>query len=32
MPEYEDILKDIEKTLGIVPGFMKPLPDDVLIQ
>ena len=23
MPEYEDTLKDIEKTLGIVPGFMK---------
>ena len=31
MPEYEDTLKDIEKTLGIIPGFMKALPNDVLI-
>jgi AhpD family alkylhydroperoxidase len=31
MSEYEDILKDIEKTLGTVPGFMKALPNDVLI-
>jgi len=31
MGEYEDTLKDIEKTLGIVPGFMKALPKDVLI-
>jgi AhpD family alkylhydroperoxidase len=29
--EYEDTLKDIEETLGIVPGFMKTLPKDVLI-
>jgi AhpD family alkylhydroperoxidase len=29
--EYEDTLKDIEETLGIVPGFMKALPKDVLI-
>jgi AhpD family alkylhydroperoxidase len=29
--EYEDALKDIEKSLGIVPGFMKALPQDVLI-
>jgi hypothetical protein len=29
--EYEDTLKDIEKTVGIVPGFMKALPKDVLI-
>jgi len=31
MGEYEDTLKDIERTLGIVPGFMKALPKDVLI-
>lgn len=32
MTEYEDTLGDIEKTLGIVPGFMRALPDNVLIQ
>jgi hypothetical protein len=32
MEKYEDTIKDIEKTLGIVPGFMKGLPKDVLIQ
>lgn len=32
MGVYENILKDIEKTLGVVPGFMKALPKDVLIQ
>jgi len=31
MGEYEDALKDIERTLGIVPGFMKALPKDVLV-
>ena len=31
MGEYEDILKDIEKSFGFVPGFMKGLPQDVLI-
>lgn len=31
MGEYENTLKDIEKSLGIVPGFMKALPQDVLI-
>jgi AhpD family alkylhydroperoxidase len=31
MGEYEDTLNDIEKSLGIVPGFMKALPQDVLI-
>ncbi len=25
-----DVLEDIEKTLGIVPGFMKGIPEDVL--
>jgi len=30
MGAYENTLKDIEKTLGIVPGFMKALPQDVL--
>src|SRR3989304_283288 len=32
MAKYEDTIKDIEKTLGIVPGFMKALPEIVLIQ
>ncbi len=32
MGKYEDTLKDIEKTLGIVPGFMKALPKEVLVQ
>jgi AhpD family alkylhydroperoxidase len=31
MGEYEDTLKDIEKNMGIVPGFMKAIPKDVLI-
>lgn len=31
MGAYENTLKDIEKTLGIVPGFMKALPQDVLV-
>ena len=31
MGEYEDTLKDVEKSFGIVPGFMKALPRDVLI-
>jgi len=31
MGEYDDTLKDIEKTLGIVPGFMKAIPKDVLM-
>ncbi len=31
MGEYEDTLKDIEKSLGIVPGFMKALPQNVLM-
>ncbi len=31
MGEYENTLKDIEKTYGIVPGFMKGLPQEVLI-
>ena len=32
MGQYEDTLKDIEKTLGVVPGFMKAIPKDVLMQ
>jgi AhpD family alkylhydroperoxidase len=32
MGEYEDTLEDIESTLGIVPGFMKALPREVLVQ
>jgi len=31
MGEYEDTLKDIEKTLGFVPGFMKGVPKDSLV-
>ena len=30
MSGYEDTLKDIEETFGIVPGFMKALPQEVL--
>ncbi len=30
--EYEETLKDIERSLGIVPGFMKALPGDVLVK
>ena len=30
MGEYEETLKDIEKTIGLVPGFMKALPKEVL--
>jgi len=32
MGEYENALKDIKKTLGIVPGFMKAIPKDVLVK
>ena len=32
MGQYENALQDIKKTLGIVPGFMKAIPKDVLIQ
>ena len=32
MGEYENTLRDIEKTLGIVPGFMKAIQKDVLVQ
>ena len=32
MAAYEDTLKDIETTIGLVPGFMKALPEDVLVQ
>ncbi len=31
MGEYEDTLKDIQKSLGLVPGFMRALPKEVLI-
>lgn len=31
MGDHEDTLKDIESTLGIVPGFMSALPEDVLV-
>lgn len=32
MGAYENTLKDIEKTLGMVRGFMKALPKEVLVQ
>lgn len=31
MSKYDGTLKDIENTMGIIPGFMKALPEDVLI-
>jgi AhpD family alkylhydroperoxidase len=31
MSEVDNTLKDIKKTLGIVPGFMKALPEEVLV-
>jgi len=32
MVEYDETLKEIEKAFGFVPGFMKAIPKDVLIQ
>ena len=32
MSKYEDTLKEIETSMGIVPDFMKVLAEDVLIQ
>ncbi len=29
--DYPETLKDIEDTMGIVPGFMKALPEDALV-
>ena len=31
MADYEDTLRDIRSMLGLVPGFMKTLPKDVLV-
>jgi len=31
MNEYEQTLKAIKKTFGLVPGFMKAIPKDVLV-
>lgn len=31
MSKYEDTIKDIEKTFGMVPDFMKAMPKDVLV-
>ncbi len=31
MGKYEDTLKEIETTIGLVPGFMKALANDILI-
>ena len=31
MGEYEDTLEDIDRTLGIIPGFMKVFPEESLI-
>lgn len=30
--EYNEVLKEIKETLGIIPGFMRGLPPDVLIK
>ncbi len=32
MSDYDDTLNDIKATMGIVPGFMQALPEDVLVQ
>jgi len=32
MGKYEDTLEDIKQTFGIIPGFMKAIPKDVVIQ
>lgn len=32
MGEYEDTVKDIEKTLGMVPGFVKDVPREPVVQ
>ncbi len=32
MGTYEETLKDIERTLGKIPGFMKVLPEDSLVR
>jgi AhpD family alkylhydroperoxidase len=32
MGKYDDTLKDIETTMGLVPGFMSALTEDVLMQ
>ena len=32
MGQYEETLKDIERTLGEIPGFMKVLPRDLLVR
>ena len=32
MGKYEDTLEEIEETLGMVPGFMRALSENVLIQ
>jgi AhpD family alkylhydroperoxidase len=31
MGDYEEILKDIKESIGIVPGFMRALPKEVLV-
>ena len=31
MDQYEKTLDDVKKTFGLVPGFMKALPKDVLV-
>ena len=32
MGEYEDTIKDIEKNLGMVPGFIKEVPKEPVVQ
>jgi hypothetical protein len=31
MSDYDDTLKEIKKTMGTVPGFMKALPQQALV-
>jgi AhpD family alkylhydroperoxidase len=31
MSDYTDTLEDIKNTMGLVPGFMRALPEDVLV-
>ncbi len=32
MGQYEETLRDVERTLGKIPGFMKVLPPDLLVR
>ncbi|MDD1717609.1 MAG: carboxymuconolactone decarboxylase family protein [Methanoregulaceae archaeon] len=32
MKDYDDTIQDIKSTLGFVPGYMKVLPEDILVK